>query len=409
MTARQPLGALLLAALPLGLLLLAWDRPPIPSGLHAIRDLALPLLVAEWIVIAIAFRRHLSPIAAILAWPGAARAALGVVAPIVALSVAMTPGALLLVAMRGMIALSHLLAAVSLLSILSRAERLRQLAILKGLVAGFAILALAAIAYIATFAPTSPGQWGEFGFITRNIRPFGSLMMAGGVFALGASLWLDGRWRHAAGIVAIACLALCFWSGSRGPALASLVAIVAGLIFFLNGGRRDALRHCVGILAASFGAAILYRPEGGPVGLLRLLGLHEKTPGVDVSSGRLDLWYRTLDTYRDMPWVGYGDGRFDLVIGPPVHYFPHNVVLQAWFQWGFIAGTLTLALIAWWGLAAIRNAQRGASPVALPGAMMATSILVGSLVDGQLYDVTTTALFALGAALALVPHRTSAR
>jgi len=110
----------------------------------------------------------------------------------------------------------------------------------------------------------------------------------------------------------------------------------------------------------------------------------------------------------ERPWFGYGEGSIiHIVPYAQTHriFSAHNILLQTLLAWGVVGSTIVAGLgfvLVRRGIDALREGGEY-----LPPAMAVTAIASYSLVDGTLYYVLTTAIFAacLGLLLAAPPRR----
>ena len=204
--------------------------------------------------------------------------------------------------------------------------------------------------------------------------------------AIGA---LAGQRRLFPFLVACAAFTMIFWNGARGAVLAVLVAAGAALWIF-PGLRR---RFVIPLALAATGIGLLigqsFPVEPVTMGTGRMLS--------GDSSGRLWVWQRSVEAIMERPLFGWGEAQASLFTG---FAQPHNLLLQLLMAWGIVGTALALYL----GLVAARRAIPAvrADDRLLPAAVAAMTLAAYSAVDGTLYHVLPTAIFAAMAGLILV-------
>ncbi|MBB3763344.1 O-antigen ligase family protein [Sphingomicrobium lutaoense] len=388
-----------------------WDHGG-SQALYPMRQFAFPVLLVEAAVMALAiFRfRSLGPSVARLSRP--VGAALIVTIALALFGATQAQHAPLYATVKTLINLWHLLFAFALCSLLSRDWHDHRLTFLRFLLVGLGVYLLTVIAFIAT-APEG-FRWHFFGMTAQNIRNLGSHLMTVAVFALACGMVFRGRWRIAAVAMLVIALSLLFWSGSRGPFLGFLAATAVGAAAL-------GLRKGARLVALAMGAAIpaaflsfIHVVPNSMFGLWRAVGFQSVARAVDnadISSGRLEVWLRTLDYVSVMPLWGYGDGQFFHIAKDlrPRLAFPHNVELQLLFQWGWIAGSLAILLLFLLLWKAFRS-TRAAPETKLAGLLILVSLFTLGHLDGPFYDTLPMAFFALGGSIALASrHDPSSR
>jgi O-antigen ligase len=128
-------------------------------------------------------------------------------------------------------------------------------------------------------------------------------------------------------------------TGCRGAVLAGAAGALVGA------GALVVVRPALGavVLAASVGVAVQFAApvlEAVPQRLLISEALQEN----DWSSGRLDIWGRALDVYRDHPVFGAGADAFPSLNPDGVH--AHNVVLTILAEFGVVGMGLFVVAVA---------------------------------------------------------------
>lgn len=393
---------------PMAAILLTWaiaDGTP-PTTISFIKHFALPVVVAELLVIALALRAGL--LAAIarpsprVLIPGAVLAAIAIGT---ALWVAPYPQ---LAEFRNALWLIHVLFACAVWHLRDRgwfgAADLTG-ALMAGFVASIASLAI----FLARLDTLDGFAWmnGLPGFDNVRRVAYYAAPIIGLCIGRLASRH-DRRGWLAAFAVAILAFAAIFWNGARGALFALAVAYAAGLCLFpaLRRARVWGATAASAVLGAL--AALALPGAGSFMGIRRMLltnfSADAAVPSSGVTSGRAELWRGTLEAIARQPWFGHGEGQLWQVV-PAARTFdvahPHNVVLQILFAWGLIGALCVAVLTVPFALRIIRNAQARGGEWLPP--LMAMLVLVPyALIDGTLFHVHAVSLFAACAGLAAV-------
>lgn len=245
-----------------------------------------------------------------------------------------------------------------------------------------------------------------------HLRHFGCFVAAGAVAALWPALCADAGWRgHAArvtGYVLFTLLAATIlWTGGR----AALLAICAGAALVLglaspSPARRRFLCLLPFLVIAAGLLAEWFRTDNPGMGLSLF---HGRRPGSidDFASGRMAIWMDAWRAALGSPLWGLGaDGYMFLPGRADETAHPHNLVLQALTDWGFVGTTALLSIILytlWKAFQRFRSGKDGA-----PGSLsllvvfgVLISLLFNSLLDGPLYHYPMMALAATAFGLVL--------
>ncbi|MBA3677108.1 MAG: O-antigen ligase family protein [Sphingosinicella sp.] len=212
---------------------------------------------------------------------------------------------------------------------------------------------------------------------------------------IGSLPRVQGRRRWAFTLIVVSfAFALIFWTGTRGAVAAILASSLVGLVLFpslRNAQRWGALGAAAlaGFLLSSF----FPQPAAN-------MSLHRTG---DLTSGRTRLWSETWAAIRERPFFGYGEGQVTEVIQSPdfsgvTH--PHNLALQTLLAWGVVGTILLLPIAVKLGRCVVRDARTDDGET-LPFVMGMIVILLYSSVDGTLFHVQSTCLFATFAGAAL--------
>lgn len=233
-----------------------------------------------------------------------------------------------------------------------------------------------------------------------SVRLFGFTTAATAIL-IAAVAWQrrnDGRGRKWVYTGFLLSLMLTFWSGTRGGYIAVIMVVVMlPLMARTSPGLRwtAAMGMCTSVAAAlsellphpdpSFG---IFRPYGGQI-------------TDQITSGRLEIWARTVVWILERPLLGWGEGATMWLLADGAgHQQPHNALLQMLQSWGliatvcalYLAGRATLRI-----LAALRREPRLIAPAAV---LLGLAIMAS--VDGILYNPRTTVLVVVALASALV-------
>ncbi len=251
---------------------------------------------------------------------------------------------------------------------------------------GFVLFGLLFCAFVAS--AYRPGyDWVTGMPAYGNIRWFGYYAAAViGLCALGFVRARRGYWA-----IAVLALGLALWSGSRG----TLYAVVAGYIvaFAMFPAMRRGWRLFLGAVACGISlAAVLTLAAPIGDGALRMSDVS--------SSGRVELWQRTLGYIADRPLLGWGEGQFRFTPGLEIVAQPHNVVLQILFAWGAV-GLFLVSVLALW---LTRGIVGRTSEESLPLVLAILNIAAFSFIDGALFHVQSVATFVLCLALVAAPR-----
>lgn len=382
------------ALIPVIVMLGAWERPPLSGGVHPVRDASVPAL----------FAALGAALAAILA--GSLRTArLGLIA---VLALAWIPFHILSSLRNPVFDLASILAAADLVyllygfaltALLASLDQAAYRRALTFILMGWTVFALGLAAYIATIPADPDFDWIGFGYVSRNVRRVATFCAATAGFGLGMTALLKRRGAKLAALtLAVLSLAFVAGSGSRGPFLATLGAVLLALPLLARPHAWALIRATGLSLAMAFPLAWLWAPDTTGFGLARLFGMGPPIPG-GIGNGRMDLWLQTIEKLKDVPFAGYGRARFHGIVEAD-HYFPHNILLQYWFDWGWVGGTAALAVLLVIFLKSVSALRRAQLLVA--GPFLATvTMLINSLVDGALYGSFSLFIFATFAAAAI--------
>lgn len=230
--------------------------------------------------------------------------------------------------------------------------------------------------------PVYPGRYGLPG---ENPITLGRLTATGLLIATYALLTARAAMQSLA-LCAMPVLAVAFLaSGSRGP----FVGLLFGLIVLLGliarerglGGRWPLVLG--GIVLGVVGASHIVPGEAINRAAGLLVGGES---GLD-TTGRTELWASAWQSFIDHPVLGVGTGGFAAI--HPLNAFPHNVVLEAASEWGFLGlvpllGALGIGVVK---LAeAVRRPPLGEEALVALVASLFTAALANAMFSG---DITT--------------------
>ena len=187
-------------------------------------------------------------------------------------------------------------------------------------------------------------------------------------------------------------MALMFWTGARGAVIATVVGPVAAAIVFpvLRKPRIVVCTFAAG--AAGLAVASILPSPVLSMGADRIVTLNEFS-----STGRIELWQSVVAAIAAKPWFGWGEAQ-TLATGSILAQ-PHNLFLQVLLAWGAVG----FLLVAYLGAVAARSAisNVGDANLLLPFAVGALTLLAYSMIDGPLFHVQATSIFALCVGLAV--------
>jgi O-antigen ligase len=246
----------------------------------------------------------------------------------------------------------------------------------RAILAGF----IASMVALAIFAATAPPGVNWVGELPGLGNPRSFALYASLAIGLGMGLLAEGKsWPVA---VIILGFTMAFWSGSRGAIYASSATLIACMVLFPSVRRPKVWGLMVG---SALAGAALARLVGSPA---LLFGVSRMTEAGD--NGRFALWRSTIALISHRPWFGYGEGQTDYLLHIPWTMHPHNIFLQVLLAWGIVGFALVSGL-SWW---AMRQCFARVSEKTLPLALAIATLAFYSLVDGAIYNVHTTAVFA---------------
>jgi O-antigen ligase len=263
-----------------------------------------------------------------------------------------------------------------------------------GFLAGFAAFAILLAAYVGQFVPLTDVQWladlPGFG----NLRRFGFYAAPAVAMCFGLLALSPRRWWLWGGVSATA-FAITFWTGSRGVVWAVLggLSVVAAVFPAARRLRAAAVTAGAALVGLVVAAALPPIPS-------QAIGRFGSLDG----NGRVEIWAAAVKAIWARPWFGYGEAQafhaldWPSWIGSNVRFQPHNVVLQVLLAWGFVGAVLLGVLGFMLGRVVIRHGQ--SDPRMLPVLAAATVLAAFSLIDGTLYNIHPTSVFAMGIGLA---------
>lgn len=262
-----------------------------------------------------------------------------------------------------------------------------------GFLAGFAAFAIVLAAYVGQRAPFTDVQWIADlpGF--RNLRRFGFYAAPAAAVCFGLVALTPRRWWLWGGISAIA-FVLTFWMGSRGTVWALIGGLSAMAAVFP--AARSLRAAGVTISAALIGLAISAALPPIPSQSISRFGSLD-------GNGRVEIWSAAVEAIAAQPWFGYGEAQAFHALNWPawlsadVQFQPHNVVLQVLLAWGFVGAALLGCLGFILGRVVVRHGQ--SDPRLLPVLAAAIVLTAFSLIDGALYNIHPTSVFAFGIGL----------
>lgn len=261
----------------------------------------------------------------------------------------------------------------------------------QGLLAGFAAFAILLAAYVAQLEPSASYNWIEdlpgFG----NLRRFGFYAAPAAAACFGLVALTPRCWWLWGSVSAVA-FTMTFWTGSRGAAWAVIVALSVTAAIFP--GARSPRAAGVTIVAAVTGFAIAAALPPIPFEPLSRFGTLD-------GNGRVEIWTAAVESIAARPWFGYGEAHTLRAHWQGREFGvaqPHNVILQVLLAWGFVGAALLGVLGFLLGRVVVRQCR--SDPRSLPVLAPAIVLAAFSMIDGTLYNVHPTSIFALGVGLA---------
>jgi O-antigen ligase len=175
------------------------------------------------------------------------------------------------------------------------------------------------------------------------------------------------------------------WSGSRAAILGLVFCTIIGWFFTRQHVSYKKLLALAGSYTAGLALSLLIPNPTSNFGLFRFFDTLQ--PGVDSSSGRVEIWQNTITQILNAPMLGHGAGRFAGNMSKLYGYDldnPHNFALQYLYDWGIFGGGAALALLAWLGLLIYRARHNKPIIVFSAAAGYAILLFIGQL-EGMLY------------------------
>lgn len=255
--------------------------------------------------------------------------------------------------------------------------------------AGFWLFFALLVGFAAT---TTNSEVGAF-----DLPAFGSVRWFGYYAAAVVGLSAIGLLRgdKFALLTAAAAFAMAFWTGTRGGVAAAILGLAACAMLLpqFRSWRVCLLVVLVAVagLAWSFCLnAVVPLDDQGPYNMARF-----------GSSGRVELWQSTLEKVLERPLLGRGEGQFRYAFATFTVAQPHNIILQLLYVWGIVGALLCAALAVWLAPRFLKNRSGEAAPFQCAALILAAY----SFIDGALFYVQSTSLFALCCASAVAAGR----
>lgn len=337
------------AAAPALLALTTFSRTP---SLTNYLGFAVPILVAETLVLIAALISGMRPVAALLRLSTLSQIAILIwLSALAYVTIAVAPFG---VAARWflMIMLVHGLFALALVDRLSSswaglADRLL-------LAAGWGALTYCILAYglLWTIRDANQFNWVNLGIGVSNVRQLAfygltcAAVGAGLVSRFGTPMQ---SWASPGNFVLVVVGAgMCIWSGGRAAAGGLILIILFAVSIAPSGRRSRAATILIIALLAGTAISMIWLPNEH-YGLPRILNsVQPNQNSVDeFSSGRMAIWIQTIQFWLGRPWFGYGLGQFKFLVPTAqlTYTHPHNAPIQFLFQWGLV-GTVAVLVIA---------------------------------------------------------------
>jgi O-antigen ligase len=374
---------------PLILALSTWAPVQISPLQNVILLTALPVVVAEVVVIIIAIRAGLLTELRRNPVPPAAAIALGVWVAIAigtSLFVAPAPGISMRWTLHWVI---HLAFGFSVAYLAGRAFKIRDL--VTCYLAGFLVYVLLFLVFVVT-AWNVRTDWVFNLPGAIHIRHVGIYAAAMTGMSIGAMARPGGRTARAA-LIAVTAIgfALGAWSGSRGMLLSVGAATVLAAVV-IPAMRRPLIlvTAALCLVAGIVAVAWLPVPDHQMWGLGREVAA---TTQHEVTTGRIQIWKNVIHAIARRPIFGYGRGQMPIVAPFGRMGQPHNYILQLLLSSG-VAGLACAAVLAFLylrrALPVLRDqGERLAAP--FTGMM---SIFALSMIDAAMFHVLPVSIFA---------------
>lgn len=191
--------------------------------------------------------------------------------------------------------------------------------------------------------------------------------------------------------VGIICWAGLLWSGGRGPLIALAGALGVWLVVDQGVRRRLMLVSAVQLIGGLALSAAFWtpRPELGWWHAFERTAAATSTGDVSaLTSTRSEGWRESLRHALNRPWTGHGPDAYRFLTPKLDGQQPHNVVLQAWLDLGFVAGTAAAAILFGMVVLGWRRAGRGqADQARIPWLATLTALLLAACLDGVFYHL----------------------
>ena len=202
------------------------------------------------------------------------------------------------------------------------------------------------------------------------------LLLAGAI----RRLWLIATLVAIAAWLAFALIS----TGSRGPVFACAAAILVTAVLSKGQGKTYRVIAASGAVLAGW----LVLADATGVGANRIVG---SIDGQTVLFGpRLNLWTTAIETIQTTPF-GLGWGNFSSVSDPLLRSvgranYPHNAVLEAFVEAGWLAGACLIVLIA---RSLVRLRRNATHPYGAALLGIAVFFTINAMVSGDLNDNRT--------------------
>lgn len=232
----------------------------------------------------------------------------------------------------------------------------------------------------------------------QDIPGFNNLRHTGYIFAPAIALGLGhlAAWPQKSPRVHIFLLfintTIMLWLGSRGPVLGIIFGFVVCVIFFPE--MRKLLfwaRSAIAIGSGTLASVILPIPDNASFGAIQRFW--SKGTGDQMTSGRFELWLESLELLSNKPLFGYGAHQYqfasDYAMGMLKH--PHQSILQFFFDWGLVGGSMFLCMFAMLLFNAFFVSQC-LPATKLVSALMVSTLIGFSFVDGVFFYPITIAI-----------------
>ena len=376
----------LTAMLPCLQALATWDMDGrLSPQAFALRHLSLPVLAGELLIIWLAARESMSIGDIVSRIPKIASVLLVIWIFVAIITALIEPNQRAISVFITARYLTHGLFFAALLSLYNNAPGLSTERWLQILALGAAAYVTALVIFCLIIPNREVFQWALRIPSATNIRQIGYYVAIFTVAPLTLLLFGADKYSWRYGLCITGLVAFISWSGSRGALIGLIAGSLVSLVFIKKRPSRNALLATGGYMFSGMGLSIFLPAPTPAFGIFRILSSVQGNS--DISSGRLDVWLKTIDHIRTGPFFGHGSGRFNWnmheAYGMDFNH-PHQFILQYVYDWGMVGGAAALLSLLVLAFATLRKARD--HPLAGYAAISAIITTVGiAMIDGALF------------------------